>query len=166
MSTTTPHAVLRDPGPGHRPEPAPESRPVLAVLLEDAPVDHLLERASALARERGTAVLPLLLQVRLPFSTDPALVDRLARRRRDDLDQVQRALASCPTLGGSLPTELLLLAVPPLPQRARRAWREVESVARDRSAAVVVVPPILAAVAASPARHGTSFAVAVVGGPR
>ena len=166
MSTTTPPTVLLGVAPGLRPEPAPESGPVLAVLLEDAPVDGLLQRASALARGRGTAVLPLLLQIRLPFSTDPALVDRLARRRRVDLDRVQRALAGCPTLGGNPPTELLLLAIPPLPQRARRAWRGVESVARRRSAAVVVVPPLLAAVAASRARHGTSFAVALVGGPR
>jgi len=92
--------------------------PVLAVIKTDDPEPEVLRQAAAAAGGLGCAVHVVLLEPRIGFTTDPALVASASRRRSAQLDRCRQLVAEA--LGPD-PVAVTVLRSAARPRPRRRA---------------------------------------------
>jgi hypothetical protein len=120
--------------------PSGDFAQVLAVVDLDAPVEPVIRRAVAESSAHGVPLQVIVLHPRLPFTTDPALVARIARRRGHEQRRVVAAVADAAQ--GSGLSEIEVRVVPlsriPLMSRSGKARRTVTAELRRQPSSLRV----------------------------
>ena len=142
-------------------------RQILAVVDLDAPVEPVVRRAVAESFAHGIPLQVIVLYPRVPFTTDPALAARAARRLIHEQRRVVAAVTAAARASGL--SELALRLVPlsriPLRDRRRQAQRTVTTQLRQQPSSLLVAAeqhtpdaePIPAAVGPEPTTDLRSF---------
>ena len=115
-------------------------RQVLAVVDLDTPVEPVVRRAVAESSVRRIPLQVIVLHPRLPFTTDPALVARTARRLGHERRRVLAAVASIARDSGlsEFDVRLVPLRRTPLLNRRGQARRTVAEQLRRHPSSLLV----------------------------
>jgi hypothetical protein len=128
-----------------RPEATPPTTPadlrqVLAVVDLDAPVEPVVRRAVAESVAHAVRLEVIVLHPRLPFSTDPALVARMARRLGREQRRMVAAVTEAAQDHGSITfgVQLVPLSRIPLMSRSGKVRRTVAAQLRQQPSSLLV----------------------------
>lgn len=115
-------------------------RQVLAVVDLDGPVEPVVRRAAAESSVRRIPLRVIVLHPRLPFTADPALVARTARRLGHERRRVLAAVASAARDSGlsEFDVRLVPLRRTPLMSRRGQARRTVATQLRQQPSSLLV----------------------------
>jgi hypothetical protein len=115
-------------------------RQVLAVVHLDAPVEPVVRRAVAESSAHRIPLQVIVLYPRVPFTTDPALAARAARRLGHEQRQVAAAVTATARASGLDEPTLRLVPLSRIPLRSRRrqAQRTVAAQLRQQPSSLLV----------------------------